>query len=60
MSTQSMRGRSRGEAAREKPSKATKDRVAQLLHQEVTECGKIATHLCKHSGSREVGSESTV
>ena len=39
---------------KEKPSKVTKDRLAFLVEQEITECGKMARHVCQHSGSREV------
>lgn len=40
--------------ARERPSKVTKERLSHIVEQEVIECGKIARHLCQHSGSREV------
>ena len=39
---------------REQPSKVTKDRLAQILQQEVLECGRVARQLCRQSGSREV------
>ena len=38
----------------DKPSKVTKDRLTQLVHQEITDSGKLARNLCQHSGSRDV------
>ena len=40
---------------KEQPSKVTKDRLGQILQQEVLECGKAARQMCQQSGSREVG-----
>ncbi len=39
---------------KEKPSKATKDRLTRLVEQNINECGKISKYLVRHSGSREV------
>lgn len=37
-----------------KPSNATKERVARIIEQNVTESGKLARSLCQRSGSKEV------
>ena len=37
-----------------RPSTATKERLARLIEQNVTESGKLARNLCQRSGSREV------
>ena len=39
---------------REKPSAVTKERLSQLMQQEVLDCGKVARQICQQSGSREV------
>ena len=39
---------------KEKPSQVTKDRLTNLVQQDINECGKIAKYLVQHSGSREV------
>lgn len=44
---------STGEAY-DKPSKVTKDRLSQLVQQEVIDVAKLAKHVCQQSGSREV------
>ena len=52
MSTQSLPPRV---SSREPPSKVTKDRLTQILQQEIHECGRVAKQMCQQSGSREVG-----
>ena len=37
-----------------KPSNATKERLAHVIEQNITESGKLARSLCQRSGSREV------
>ena len=37
-----------------KPSNATKERMAHVIEQNITESGKLARSLCQRSGSREV------
>lgn len=42
-----------------KPSNATKERLAHVIEQNITESGKLARSLCQRSGSREVGVSNT-
>ncbi len=42
--------------AREKPSVVTKERLSQIMVQEITETGRVARQICQQSGSREVRS----
>ena len=55
MSTQSLGSGGRVlRTPREQPSKVTKQRLSQILQQEVQECGRAARQMCQQSGSREV------
>jgi len=39
---------------REMPSVVTKERLSQIMVQEITEAGRVARQICHQSGSREV------
>ncbi len=60
MSTQSQLSHGAARAPREKPSKVTKQRLSQILQQEVQECGRAARQMCQQSGSREVSQGSFI